>query len=81
MIRAEIWARNTKSALMYDYPLFRVETGRITVESATVLRNGARGAERGARPAGGVILERKVTLAARARPKWRSRQFCTLVPD
>ena len=66
MIRAEIWARNTNFTLMYDRPPRRGEKGRINVESAPVLRNGPRGADHGARPAGGAILERKVTLAARA---------------
>ena len=66
MIRAEIWARNTKAVLMYDRPPRRVEKGHIVLESAPVYRLAPRGAEHGARPAGGVILERKVATPARA---------------
>ena len=61
MIRAEIWARNTNFTLMYDRPPRCVEKGHIVLESAPVYRLAPRGAEYGARPAGGVILERKVT--------------------
>ena len=66
MIRAEIWARNTKSALMYDRPPRRVGKGRINVESAPVLRNGPVEPTTAPDPPAGVILERKVAFAARA---------------
>ena len=66
MIRAEIWARNTKSALMYDRPPRRVEKGHIVLESAPGSRNGPRGGQHGARPAGGLILDEKVATSARA---------------
>ena len=66
MIRAEIWARNTNFTLMYDRPPRRVEKGHIVLESAPVYRLAPRGAEHGARPAGGVILDRKVATPVRA---------------